>query len=565
MTELSRGERIRNRLLGCLSHESIVTEDAQRLLAELSSANAIPPNRRPRGGFAGYSRSLNDDDYLSEQGVPMDEVQNREVANLIKPVQAFETAHLNGTPSAQAIEEAASGFRALRNRLDGARAGGVHSKLIRRGWAVLAEASERVFRAEGLQCSDPVVRLAKEILLEASRNPDPPPSEEHDSFEESPSWSGGTVRIEAAQGVMELARNQSCMDAVVQDTIDRLAADPVPAVRYQVSRYLNAIYETDRDRMWSLVEAFAREEQSRGVLQGLLNGPFDRLYWAAPERIADLAVEIYERIRVGAGSEKVRERCVQILAGAYSRLGHEGASKILNAIADEPESDKHSALVAISFYREALIYGPTDPSDPAKDAMRRRAFHFVSALLDNVVRKHDELLLTQPSRFSEWPEDARKLMSDIVEISAGIGTELYFGSGAYAASNESKGTPPAVRARFYDEAREIIGKLADVGEPSLAHHLLETVEFLIPVDPGGAFLLIARIVRGGRKGGYQYDSLAVDLLVRLVEKYLVDFKAVLRENAECRGALIETLDVFVDAGWPAARALAYRLDEMYRA
>jgi hypothetical protein len=407
--------------------------------------------------------------------------------------------------------------------------------------------------------------LAKEVLLEASNNPDPSPRDDNKQFDESPSWGGGSVRIEAARGVMELARNRSCADAVVQDAVDRLAADPVPAVRYQVTRYLNAIYETDRERMWRLVEHFARHEQSRGVLQGLLSGAFDRLYWAAPARTADLTAQIYERVRDGAGSEKVRELCVQILANAHSRSGHDAASRILNAIADEPDADKHSTLVAVNFYRTALTYGPTDPPDAPKDAVRRRALHFISKLLDTVLRKHDELLKSHTARFSDWPEDARKVMSDLIEVAAGIGTELYFGSGAYAASNESKTIQPAVRARFYDEAREIIGKLADVGEPSLAHHLLETVEFLIPVDPAGAFLLIARIVRGGRKGGYQYDSLAVDLLVRLVERYLVDYKAVLRENEECRRALIETLDVFVDAGWPAARALAYRLDEMYRA
>src|SRR5689334_18974806 len=103
MMSLKRAESIRNRLLGCLPLGSLVTAEAKRTLSQIASAKAIPPNRRPTGSLGVFTRQADDDEYLSEKGVPMGEQQNREVSTLIKPVQAFETAHLNEIPAAEAV------------------------------------------------------------------------------------------------------------------------------------------------------------------------------------------------------------------------------------------------------------------------------------------------------------------------------------------------------------------------------------------------------------------------------------------------------------------------------
>jgi len=86
----------------------------------------------------------------------------------------------------------------------------------------------------------------------------------------------------------------------------------------------------------------------------------------------------------------------------------------------------------------------------------------------------------------------------------------------------------------------------------------------ISFDPIGVFLRIGRVVQGGKKDSYQYESLAVDLMVRLVERYLAEHRALLRENGECRQTLLEILDTFVQAGWRSARRLTYRLEEIFR-
>jgi hypothetical protein len=58
--------------------------------------------------------------------------------------------------------------------------------------------------------------------------------------------------------------------------------------------------------------------------------------------------------------------------------------------------------------------------------------------------------------------------------------------------------------------------------------------------------------------------MAADLMVRLVERYLAEYRVLLRENEECQRTLLEVLDIFVQAGWPSAQRLTYRLEEIFR-
>jgi hypothetical protein len=107
-------------------------------------------------------------------------------------------------------------------------------------------------------------------------------------------------------------------------------------------------------------------------------------------------------------------------------------------------------------------------------------------------------------------------------------------------------------------------ELADVPVPSLTHYLIETAETFIAVDPAEVFLLISRILKSGRNSGYEFESLAIPVFVRIIERFLAEYRSLFQESAECREALIEVLDIFVQAGWPQAQRLTYRLEEIFR-
>ena len=142
--------------------------------------------------------------------------------------------------------------------------------------------------------------------------------------------------------------------------------------------------------------------------------------------------------------------------------------------------------------------------------------------------------------------------------------EIYFASGAYG-ENDSVPRGTAERKRFWKESLPILEVLSEFNYPNVTHRLLETLRYLLDFSPPDeTFLLIGRVVRSGRKGGYHYESLAVDLIVSLIERFIAEFGYVLQENPDCRHVLIEILDTFVEAGWASARRLTYRMEEIYR-
>jgi ribosomal silencing factor RsfS len=77
-------------------------------------------------------------------------------------------------------------------------------------------------------------------------------------------------------------------------------------------------------------------------------------------------------------------------------------------------------------------------------------------------------------------------------------------------------------------------------------------------------LLIVRILREGKRGGYQFETLAVDVFVRIIERFLAEYRFLFQENVDCRRGLIDVLDVFVKVGWPQAQRLTYQLEEIFR-
>jgi hypothetical protein len=64
--------------------------------------------------------------------------------------------------------------------------------------------------------------------------------------------------------------------------------------------------------------------------------------------------------------------------------------------------------------------------------------------------------------------------------------------------------------------------------------------------------------------GYHLESLAVSVVVRLVRRYLADYRELLYQDADCRSALQRILDIFVSVGWPDARRLTFQLDDIFR-
>jgi hypothetical protein len=90
---------------------------------------------------------------------------------------------------------------------------------------------------------------------------------------------------------------------------------------------------------------------------------------------------------------------------------------------------------------------------------------------------------------------------------------------------------------------------------------------LIRMVPQGAYPRASRwwLQSGisGQKYGFQRESLGIDVLVWVVSRSLADYGYIFSDRAR-RGKLIATLDIFIEAGWPEALRLLYRLSDSLR-
>ncbi|MBC7292731.1 MAG: hypothetical protein H5T84_01265, partial [Thermoleophilia bacterium] len=174
---------------------------------------------------------------------------------LERPVKEFADKHLNSMPTLAEATSLLPGLRALHEALGRANADGVHLKQRDYAWGILAAACARIARADGLSCREEPGTFTKAVLLEASRHQEPAHDPRYDAqFDEHPSWGSPAARIEAAEGLITLARHTDWATSDVLMAVEELSSDPVPAVRYQIAARLNALYHTAPDLMWRIIE-----------------------------------------------------------------------------------------------------------------------------------------------------------------------------------------------------------------------------------------------------------------------------------------------------------------------
>lgn len=567
-THRESAEHIRNRLLGCLPPDKIITVAAQNLLSELKEKNTIPSNKRPVH-FSSGSRPYGEEEFLRDEGVPVEDEKNRMIREIESPVKEFAKKNLNSTPTLEEVSGIFPSLQALHQALARSDIETVHPKQLDYAWGTLADACACIARIEDLSSNDALGALVEAVLLEASHHEKPIHDPEQDAqFDDFPSWGGPSARIEAAQGLIVLARNPSFSNPEIFASIDRLSKDPVPAVRFQIARSLNTISRTAPELMWRLIELMSHGDSSRGVLQAILSGPFHRLGGSNPDRIADLTNIIFERITEGPGAKTVREFCVGIFADLYIWRGNAQCQVIIFGLVADPFALSDDISHVLPHLREPLTNGPIHPSDPVQNAVRTRAID----LLDRILKSARNAISEVESRFlhvsfDSWPVQDQEITKSVFRIIDTIGSEVYFASGAYDEREHTRAEGvkqgfPEEAGRFYIEVSSILDDLAEVSLPSVTHHLVQTLEYFIPFDPSGVFLRIGRVIHSGQRAGYQYELLAADLIIKLVERYLAEYRTLLREDAQARQTLIDILDIFV--GWPSARKLTYRLEDIFR-
>jgi hypothetical protein len=556
-------KRARDRLLGCLPVELVTRHETQVRIAELKASEEGPPPNNPRYGTSGpFVVPYSFVDEQRRRGVPVDEPANAALRELAEPISEFAGRYVNAAPSLEEIEKLYGPLSDLRQAIIDADANGAHIESKNSSEATLVAGCAAAAKCHDLDCASPLGRLIKDVLLEGLRSPIPEHHPEYDDqFDEHPSWGAPLQRIEAAAGIAALLKHESCIDPVLMESLRTILHDLVPAVRFQLTSRLLALHQNHLDELWEILGELAANEKSTSVIGASLYGVVNPLSGKYRQESLEITRIVLHRPDLRDDGGDAREWALRIVAGLWIWQGDESAYGIIEPLISGDSFDPRSAARCMQDIREPLIFS-SNPPKPTDEAIRRRAFSLIETIVASASERVERLLNDpKPSLRDESWNNRFQELARLVDFA---GNQIYFASGAFVEPRVDKIVSDDTRSRFWHESKSAIIRLSETAIPSVAHNLIETLQSFIQFEPTEVFHAIAKVVRSAQGWGYQYESLAVDLLVKITENYLAEYPQSIQEDLRAREELVDILEVFVDAGWPAARRLSYRLEEIFR-
>jgi hypothetical protein len=551
---------IRDRVFGCLDPLAIVSDKARELILQLKEAGGAPENAPPFKMSGVYGGQYTARNHLQDRGVDVDAPANKRLMEWGERFTAFKGVHNTETPSIEDAINALPELREFRAAVDRWELDGVDRKQMLYGDSVLVAVCSSIAKNQGLDCTSELGWFVRETLLRGLHSEVPEHDPAYDAqFDDHQSWGSPAQRIDATAGLYSLAVITNCMDDQLREALQQGLLDKHPAVRFQAVTRLTWLHEHNSELMWSLIELSCESEGSIGVLSGLLSYALSHLSGKYPGVVIPLVQKVLNRFPIFEGKSSVNEWALRILAGLYIWQNRGDAHDVFAPLLTKEDFAPQAATQLLVDIRDLYTYQPDRGGDDGF-GIRNRAF----SLSQKVANLAQQELLD-----SNYAGESERLTQCAQTLNF-IGNQLYFSSGAYDGTNgsnrglDSHSLSSEERERFWHESQGTIEALTAGALPSIAHHLIQTLKSFVEFDPARVFHRIASVVESSRRFGYQYESMAVDLLVEITELYLAQYPALLQDDAQCRKELMAMLETFVTAGWPSALRLIYRLEDMYR-
>jgi hypothetical protein len=572
-----RLEQDRNRLVGVLEEANIVLTQVRDLWSTLNDSGRFPSNHRHRGMRVishDFSNSDRSEEYVANLTDPVDQEIFKLCAELKVEVKTIGsgTDHETVERVWHAIQEA----EPIVNREWKQR-----REMAEDLWGNLVKACRNVAQNIPWAVSNSRWDTIRRVLLKGAKDVYPEVTENDEIDDLSGICSGRhATRVDAAEGLIFLVYRLNRADKSVATALRRLSVDKSLSVRFFLVQRLCALESGASSLMWKIIDSIIANERMFTVLERLLSALGDLMTKYPTEVIGRLKL-ISGRVAQDADEgNHIHVTLTNLYLFHFLRTGDADCDTFITGLIADCDSLRASNSLGSQFHSCGkggwLTTGDGVTLDPSGDALRARTWTFLLKLLNSAQTK----LTYHRERWGELHEHgqpdadiADAVQQDIsrsMRLIDDMVMQLYFTSGAFEekrADNERGLTPVQVR-RFWEEARPVLEVVSSELHPHVIYQFVQICYHLLPHSPKEVFLLAARSICAGSAVRFQNESLAVDEVVKLIQRALADHRGIFQENAqsdtECLDALLKVLDLFVEAGWPQARQLTQRLEEIYR-
>jgi hypothetical protein len=559
-----RVERHKASLAGAIPNALIATAEMRGYIAELERAGKARPNVPPMQ-YTSTVRPFDTDAYLESEGVSLEEPDSAALRAVLGEVEALATPGATPDLSLPSLRRQIAVLLRLHLALSKRFAGKVPDALFEHATGKLAEAASRLAHASP-SVLKAIKAPLKRILLFCAASANPHYDAKHAAnFHEHLSWGGPSARTSAAQGLMDLTRAERKRDSRIMAAIRKLARDRVPEVRLQIVQNLAMLGTLDAGFAWSEVDYALRKEPTRGVVAGAITA-LCRLSHQDVPRAIRLAKGLIKRYgnKNAPGMAICRGHAKTFIFDIHIYQDNSEADAFAAAVTADILHNAENIRQLVARYSDTLLRGDLQNSEALDNGPRRRTLAFYDAVtrtaFSDIQQRADRLDI---QNFGNWPQDDQEAVRELYGVLDEVSLRLHFAAGTHYDGSAPEENVSPERARLYWEIKPLLTRLTSAVVAPVAHHLIQGLEVFVPLDPGGAFSMIAQSVKSAEQGGYSNESMAADLIVRIVKRYIADYRAVFSDRARLDD-LMDCLDVFVRAGWPQAQSLTFRLGEIWR-
>jgi len=559
-----------DRALGKLQEVNLVRPEALALWRARKAANALEKHGRPEG-FRMTSRTISDREHIEQAGVDLERPANAEMFKLREDLKAL-LPRDNKPLEVKAI--IARWPLLLETEKVIWRHRKTEPKMAADLWGHLVAVGEAISRHAEWPKRSPRWKWVRSLLLRAANDPKPRP-EQDDRTDENPHWGWPAPRVEAAEGLPMLSYRRGGADPQIASALRRLTTDYSKAVRFNLAHRLAVLEKFSPRLMWNLIDRFIASEHRYSVLECVVHS-LDQLWPRYPAEVLPRLAKIATKAGRAPADHDVHDGVAGSHFFEFLRTGRKESGayieRLVQHIAQPAAGNALTAQVATCRSHKWFVAG--DPAKPTArlEGIRARTWSVVAQILAaaQAERTRFEKLFKAKKGKGKAAAAAQERIKHLTLIVDNVNMQLFFASGAHDEKNKRGDNflTPQQAQRFWREARPLLTKLSDELHPHTAYHLVQTLHYLLPYDPREVFLLAMHSIRSASIAGMQHEHLAVGVTVELIQQAFADHRDIFRSPPEqandCLSALLEVLDLFVEAGWTEARQLTNRLEEIYR-